>query len=192
MRPRPNSLRFSPSLARRIRFVGLDVDGVLTDGGIYLGDVAGARLELKRFDIQDGLGIKMLQRAGIRTAILTGRVSESVALRAAELGITDVVQDFEARKLPALREILERHGIGMGEAAFIGDDLPDLAVLREVALPVTVANASRDARRLALLKLSREGGRGAVREFAERLLRARGEWEVHVDHYVRSRLGEPA
>ena len=175
------------ALARRIRFVGLDVDGVLTDGGIYLGDVAGQRVELKRFDIQDGVGVKMLQRAGIVTAILTGRVSESVALRASELGIDDVVQDPHARKLPALRRLLERHGIGLGEAAFVGDDLPDLSVLRAVALPVVVGNSSPDLRRVAKVRLARAGGHGAVREFAELLLRARGDWESLVRDYVDSR-----
>ena len=95
-----------PALARRIRVVGLDVDGVLTDGGIYLGDAGGAPLELKRYDIQDGLGIHFLRQAGLRVVIITGRVSQSVALRAAELQIEDVAQDAEARKLPALRRLL--------------------------------------------------------------------------------------
>lgn len=179
------------ALARRIRFVGLDVDGVLTDGGIYLGDVAGQRIEFKRYEIQDGLGIKMLQRAGIVTAIITGRVSHSVALRALELGIDDVVQDEHARKLPALLALLDRHGIGLDETAFVGDDLPDLSVLSRVALPVVVANASPNARRLARVRLGRKGGDGAVREFAELLLRARGEWTRLVDEYVRSRNTAP-
>ncbi len=180
------------AVARRIRFVGLDVDGVLTDGGIYLGDVAGQRVEFKRYEIQDGLGIKMLQRAGLVTAIITGRVSHSVALRARELGIDDVVQDEHARKLQALTAVLERHGIGFDEAAFVGDDLPDLSVLDAVGLPVVVANASPDARRLARVRLTRRGGDGAVREFAEMLLRARGEWTALVAQYVRSRNEAPA
>lgn len=182
----------SPALAKRIRFVGLDVDGVLTDGGIYLGDVDGRRLEFKHYHIQDGLGIKMLQRAGIVTAIVTGRVSESVALRARELGVDDVVQDPHARKLGAVRRMLERHGIGWHEAAFVGDDLPDVSVLRAVALPVVVANATPDARRSATLRLTRRGGDGAVREFVELLLRARGEWNELVEWYVRSRSEESA
>jgi 3-deoxy-D-manno-octulosonate 8-phosphate phosphatase (KDO 8-P phosphatase) len=178
------------ALARRIRFVGFDVDGVLTDGGIYLGDVGGQRLELKRFDIQDGVGIKLLQKAGIVTAIITGRVSESVALRARELGVDDVIQDPHARKLPALRRILESHGIALKEAAFVGDDLPDLSVLGAVGLPVVVANCSPDARRAAKLRLKRTGGNGAVREFVEVLLRARGEWDGLVRSYVQSRTSE--
>ena len=182
--------RFDKAIARRIRFVGLDVDGVLTDGGIYLGDVEGRRVELKRYEIQDGLGIKMLQRAGIVVAIVTGRVSESVALRARELGIDEVAQDVHARKLPAVRAMLERHAITWEEAAFVGDDLPDLAILRAVALPVVVANASPDARAAAALTLSRSGGNGAIREFAELLLRARGEWDDLVEWYVRTRSVE--
>src|SRR6185436_8561975 len=92
--------RLSAALAKQIELVGLDVDGVMTDGGIYLGDVAGKRIEMKRYEIQDGLGIKMLQQAGIAVAIITGRVSDSVALRASELKVDELVQDVHARKLP--------------------------------------------------------------------------------------------
>lgn len=176
-------------VAKRIRLVGLDVDGVLTEGGIYLGDVDGARIEFKRFDIWDGLGIKMLQLAGIEVAIITGRVSEAVYMRATELGITDVVQDPHARKLPALRKLLAAKGIRMEDVAFVGDDLPDLAVLRVVGLPVVVANCTQDVSGLGL-RLTRNGGHGAVREFAELLLRARGEWDLLVEKYVKSRSEE--
>ena len=175
-------------IARRIRLVGFDVDGVLTDGGIYLGDVAGQRMEFKRYDIQDGLGIKMLQKAGIEVAVITGRVSDSVALRARELGIADVIQDEHARKLPALHRLLARRHLDVSQVAFVGDDLPDVAVLRVVGLPACVANATPDAQAVAQLRLTRHGGRGAVREFCELLLRARGEWDGLVDWYVRSRM----
>lgn len=175
-----------PAVARRIRLVGLDVDGVLTEGGIYLGDLDGTRLEFKRFDIQDGLGIKMLQLAGIDVAIITGRVSEAVAYRARELAIDDVVQDKHARKLPALRKLLAAKGIHEQDVAFVGDDLPDLAVLRVVGLPVVVGDCTQDVARLGL-RLTRRGGHGAVREFAELLLRARGEWDALVETYVKSR-----
>jgi len=179
---------FPADLARRIRWVGFDVDGVLTDGGIYLGDVAGQRLEFKRYDIQDGLGILMLRMAGIRTGIVTGRVSESVRLRAEELGVDDLVQDARAMKLRAIRRIGEEHGMGLDEMAYLGDDLPDVAVLRAVGLPVVVANATDDAWREARrFTLTRGGGRGAVREFAELLLKARGEWDAIVERYVSSR-----
>lgn len=173
--------------ARRVRFVGLDVDGVLTDGGIYLGECGGTRIESKRYDIQDGLGIKMLQKAGIVIGIITGRVSESVALRAAELGVDELVQDIHARKLPALRRILEARAIDFSEAAFVGDDLPDLGVMRAVGLPVAVANSTEEVFRVARVRLTRSGGAGAVREFAELLLKARGEWDGLVEWYVASR-----
>ena len=181
----PNAL--DEASARRIRLVGIDVDGVLTDGGIYLGAVDGAPLEFKRYEIQDGLGIHFLRKAGIRVAIVTGRVSESVRLRAAELEIEDVAQDSYARKLPAFRRILERHGIAPAEAAFIGDDFPDLAVMRIVGLPVAVANAVPEIASIARLRLTRHGGRGAVREFAELLLSARGEWSSVTEAYVAER-----
>jgi 3-deoxy-D-manno-octulosonate 8-phosphate phosphatase (KDO 8-P phosphatase) len=177
-------------LARSIRLVGLDVDGVMTDGGIYLGDVEGRRVELKRYEIQDGLGIKMMQQAGIVVAIITGRVSPGVAMRARELAVDEVVQDEQARKLPALRAMIDRLGIELQHVAFVGDDLPDLGVMRAVGLPVAVANASADARTAARFALSRAGGSGAVREFAETLLRARDEWDAIVERYVTSRSRE--
>lgn len=181
-----------PALARRIRWVGFDVDGVLTDGGVYLGDADGRRLEFKRYDIQDGVGVHMLRLAGIHVGVVTGRVSESVRLRAAELGADDVVQDRHARKLPALRRIAAERGIGLDEMAFVGDDLPDVGPLRAVGLPVVVGNATDDAWREGRVRLTRGGGAGAVREFAELLLRARGEWDALVERYVSSRAVEGA
>jgi 3-deoxy-D-manno-octulosonate 8-phosphate phosphatase (KDO 8-P phosphatase) len=184
----------APSLdsatAARIKLVCFDVDGVLTDGGVYLGDAGGTRIELKRYDIQDGLGIKMLQQAGLLTAIITGRVSESVALRAQELGVDELVQDNQARKVSALRAMLAKRGLDWSECAFVGDDLPDLGVMRLVGLPIAVGNATAEARRAATLTLTRHGGAGAVREFCELLLRARGEWDVQVEAYVASRSAE--
>lgn len=177
----------APEVARRIRIIGLDVDGVLTDGGIFLGSVAEAPHEFKRYDIQDGLGIHFLRRAGLRVALVTGRVSESVRLRARELEIEDVAQDAGAQKLPAFLTMLRRHGLRPSEAAFIGDDFPDLPLLRIVALPVAVANAVPEIRAVCLLRLTRSGGSGAVREFAELLLKARGEWKAVSDAYVAER-----
>lgn len=183
----PQASALDPTEAKRIRLVCFDVDGVLTDGGVVLGDSAGARVELKRYDIQDGLGIKMLQQAGLLTAIITGRESMSVALRAQELGVDELVQDNQARKEPALRLLLERRGIDWSEVAFVGDDLPDLGVMRLVGLPVCVANATAEVRRISSVALTRSGGAGAVREFCELLLRARGEWDTQVEAYVASR-----
>ncbi|MFL5560763.1 MAG: KdsC family phosphatase [Gemmatimonadaceae bacterium] len=176
------------ALARRIRLVGLDVDGVLTDGGIYLGDVNGHRGEFKRYDIQDGLGIRFLRDAGIKVVIITGRVSESVRHRADELEVDALVQDAAAQKLPAFRSILGNHGITAAEAAFVGDDFPDVSVLSEVGLPVAVGNAVPEVRAICRLQLARAGGSGAVREFAEILLKARGEWETITRRYVDERM----
>ncbi|HET9011832.1 MAG TPA: HAD hydrolase family protein, partial [Gemmatimonadaceae bacterium] len=155
--------------------------------GIYLGATDGKPLEFKRYDIQDGLGIHLLQRAGVRVAIITGRVSESVRLRAAELGIDDVAQDAQAQKLPAFLGMLDRHGIAPSEAAFIGDDFPDMAVLRLVGLPVAVANAVPEVKAACTMTLGRSGGQGAVREFAELLMKARGDWTSVTDRYVAER-----
>jgi 3-deoxy-D-manno-octulosonate 8-phosphate phosphatase (KDO 8-P phosphatase) len=180
--------RIAPDVARRIKLVALDVDGVLTDGGIYLGATdGGERVELKRFDIQDGLGIRLIQEAGITVAIVTGRESHAVRLRAEELGIDEVHQDRSAAKLKIFEEMLGRLGVGWEETAFVGDDLPDLAILRRVGLPAVVGNATSDARAYAVWAARREGGRGAVREFAEALLTARGDWGERVEAYVRDR-----
>ena len=180
------------ALARAVRLVVLDVDGVLTDGGVYLGDVGGTRQEFKRYDIQDGLGISFLRAAGIRVAIITGRVSESVRLRAEELAVDDLAQVHDAFKLPALFRMLDAHGIDASEAAFVGDDFPDLAALRVVGLPVAVGNAAPEVRRECRVRLRRDGGRGAVREFAELLLKLRGEWDEVTERYVRERSAREA
>ncbi|HEX7979502.1 MAG TPA: HAD hydrolase family protein [Gemmatimonadaceae bacterium] len=176
-----------PALARSIRLVGLDVDGVMTDGGIYLGAADGSPVELKRYEIQDGLGVHFMQRAGLKVVIVTGRVSDSVRLRALELDVEDVAQDPSARKLPAFLAMLDRHGIAPSEAAFVGDDFPDMAVLRLVGLPVAVGNAVPEISAACRLQLTRSGGAGAVREFAELLLKARGQWEDVTEGYVRER-----
>jgi 3-deoxy-D-manno-octulosonate 8-phosphate phosphatase (KDO 8-P phosphatase) len=180
-------------LARRIRFVGFDVDGVLTDGGVYLGSVDGSlaettrRFELKRYDIQDGIGMEFLRIAGLRLAIVTGRVSESVKYRAKELGIEDVAQDPNAMKLAGMQRILDERKIDWSDVAFVGDDFPDLPIMKKAGLPVAVGNAVPEVRQLAKLQLKREGGRGAVREFAETLLKARGEWDRTWQAYVDKR-----
>jgi 3-deoxy-D-manno-octulosonate 8-phosphate phosphatase (KDO 8-P phosphatase) len=177
--------------ARRVRLVGLDVDGTLTDGGIYLG-ASGTRtrpqpIELKRYDIQDGLGIYLLRAAGIKVVIVTGRTSESVRMRAAELEVDGVAQDPDARKLPLWRKQLARHRVKDADAAFIGDDIPDLAIMRTVGLAVAVANATPEVMDISHVRLTRSGGAGAVREFAEMLLKARGEWDQVVEQYVAER-----
>jgi 3-deoxy-D-manno-octulosonate 8-phosphate phosphatase (KDO 8-P phosphatase) len=176
-----------PILARTIKLVGFDVDGVLTDGGIYLGDVDGRRLEVKRYDIQDGLGISLLQRAGVRVAIVTGRISDSVKLRGAELGVEDVLQGPDGHKLEGFLRVLERRAIRPEECAFVGDDFPDLPLLRMVGLPVCVGNAVPEIRRECRVHLESHGGRGAAREFCELFLKARGAWDGAWNGYVAER-----
>ena len=186
------------ALARRIKIVGLDVDGTLTDGGVYLGASevtalgsslapAHAPFELKRYDIQDGLGIWLLRSVGIKIVIVTGRVSHSVAHRGRELDVDAVLQEPNAMKLGLWRKVLQDFNLTNDDAAFVGDDLPDLPILREVALPVAVGNSVGEVQRACKISLTRRGGFGAVREFGELLLQARGEWDNAVESYVTSR-----
>jgi len=174
--------------ARRIRLVVLDVDGVLTDGGIYLGATSnGQAVEMKRFHVEDGLGVKFLHQAGIDVAIVSGRISEATSLRAAEIGVEEVHQDPGARKLPIVDRLRSDRGLSWDQVALVGDDLADLPVMRRVGLPATVANGVPEVRRAARWQSRRRGGHGAVREFAEALLRAREEWGELVERYCNER-----
>lgn len=172
-----------PAVARRVRLLVLDVDGVLTDNGIWLGPVAGERVELKRFDIQDGLGMVLLRSAEIPVVWLSGRHSEATALRARELRIEELLQVPGPRKLEALTELLARRGLDWEEVAYAGDDLADLQVLRRVGLPMAVPNAVAEVRALASFVTRAAGGHGAVREIVEALLKARGVWPEMLERY---------
>ena len=173
-------------LARRTRVVVLDVDGVLTDNGIYLGRGAdGEAIELKRFHIMDGIAIQMLRWAGLTVVLVSGRASEATALRAQELGV-ECIQEG-SRKAPLVAQLLEREGAGWDELAMVADDLADLPVMRKAGLPVAVVNASPEILAQARWVTTRPGGDGAVRDFAEALLQARGEWDRLVEAYRLSR-----
>jgi 3-deoxy-D-manno-octulosonate 8-phosphate phosphatase (KDO 8-P phosphatase) len=174
-----------PALARRLKVVGLDVDGVLTDGGLYIGTAGAQPVELKRFHIQDGLGIKLLQMAGLAVVFVTARASAATLARARELRVDDVLQDN--RKLPAFAALLARRGLEWDACCFVGDDLPDLPLLRRVAWPVAVANAVPEVLAAAHYTTRVPGGAGAVREVAETVLRARGAWDDVVSDYLRKR-----
>jgi 3-deoxy-D-manno-octulosonate 8-phosphate phosphatase (KDO 8-P phosphatase) len=169
--------------AARVRLVALDVDGVLTDNGIWIGPIAGARVELKRFDIQDGLGLKLLRAAGIPVIWLSGRHSESTTLRAEELRIDELLQVPGPGKLEALSEVLSRRGLGWDDLAYVGDDLADLQVMRRAGLPIAVANAVPEIRAVAARVTSARGGHGAVREIVDALLQARGVWPEMLERY---------
>lgn len=168
------------SRAKAIRLLLLDVDGVLTDGRLYYGNNGE---ELKAFNIQDGLGIKLLQRNDIKVGIITGRSSELLARRAAELGIDLVVQGRED-KLIALQEILKTHDYQMEEIAFLGDDLPDVAVIRRVGLGVAVANARHFVVENSVWQTTASGGNGAVRELVEMILQAQGKLNSTLAEYL--------
>jgi 3-deoxy-D-manno-octulosonate 8-phosphate phosphatase (KDO 8-P phosphatase) len=173
--------------AQRVRLVMLDVDGVLTDNGVYMGATAGGEaVELKRFNILDGLGIKMLQWGGLEVALVSGRNSAASQLRADELGI-ECYMSGAGEKIEAATELLQRHDVGWDEVACVCDDLADLPLLMRAGLPVAVANAIPEVKALAKWTTKRRGGEGAVREFAEELLKARGDWVRLVDEYVRKR-----
>jgi 3-deoxy-D-manno-octulosonate 8-phosphate phosphatase (KDO 8-P phosphatase) len=171
------------AVARRLKLVGFDVDGVFTDNGIYLGTVGDHAVELKRFHIQDGLGVRMLRSAGLVVIWLSGRESAATALRARELEVDELIQDPTARKLPAFESLLERRRLAWEECAFVGDDLADLPLLARVGLPVAVANAVAEVRSAARVVTTVAGGQGAVREVAELILKARGEWQGLLTKY---------
>ncbi|HEX6588778.1 MAG TPA: HAD hydrolase family protein [Longimicrobiales bacterium] len=176
-----------PAIAAAIRLVILDVDGVLTDAGVYVGRTeSGEAVELKKFDIQDGIGIKLLQDAGVDVVIVSGRESEATTLRAAELGLT-CYQIPGAYKLPTVERALAERGLDWSQAAMMGDDLPDMAILKRVGLPVCVANATPEVQDVVAWRAKARGGNGAVREFARALLVARGDWDAAVHRYVSER-----
>jgi 3-deoxy-D-manno-octulosonate 8-phosphate phosphatase (KDO 8-P phosphatase) len=176
-----------PATAGRIKMLGLDVDGVLTDNAVHLGLVAGQRVEFKRFDIQDGLAIGLARRMGLLVAWISGRYSDATTLRATELRIDEVIQDPDARKVPAMTEMLARRGLGWEEVAFVGDDLADIPVLKRVGLPIAVSNAVAEVKSLAAYTTTAPGGSGAVRETIEALLRAQGRWDDAVRVYLGDR-----
>ncbi len=166
----------------KIKLLLLDVDGVLTDGRIIY-DSHGN--ELKAFDVKDGHGLKMLQRAGITIGIITGRSSAVVGRRAAELGI-EILYQGALQKLEPYLEILSTQGLIDEQVAYVGDDIIDLPILRRVGFSATVSDAVPDVLPLVDYVASRPGGRGAVREVCDLLLRASGQWDDLTGRYFRA------
>jgi 3-deoxy-D-manno-octulosonate 8-phosphate phosphatase (KDO 8-P phosphatase) len=178
-------------LAERVKLVVFDADGVLTDAGVYVGaTAAGEPIEVKRFDIQDGVGMRLLMWSGLHVAIVSGRLSQATELRARELGV-ECYQEADAHKIPAMEALLEQKSVSWEEVAFLGDDIPDLAVLRRVGLPAAVANATAPLGEIAVWQSTKPGGHGAVREFCDALLEARGCLQDAVERYVGQRSGAP-
>lgn len=157
----------------QVKFLGLDVDGVLTDGSLLYHDDG---TESKAFDVRDGHGIKMLQRAGIEAALISGRDCLMVEKRAADLEITAVVQGVR-NKVSILEKMLSERNLKLEDAAFVGDDVVDLPVMNRVGFAVAVADASEHLFDAAHYVTLAPGGRGAVREVAELILGVQGLWD---------------
>ena len=170
--------------AQKIKIVVLDVDGVLTNGQIYFDGHGEA---FKAFHTQDGLGLAAAKQAGLKTAIITGRTSDMVRLRAQELHFDELYQGAKSKML-ALNEILDKYRLTFPEVAYVGDDLNDLPIMSVVGLPCTVANAVPEVKKSAKLVASHAGGQGAVREIIEFILKAQGKWEKIVAHYRENKV----
>jgi 3-deoxy-D-manno-octulosonate 8-phosphate phosphatase (KDO 8-P phosphatase) len=174
----------TPELTARagaVRLLVLDVDGVLTDGRLYYADDG---VELKAFDIQDGLGMRMLGTSGVAIAIISGRRSRALELRAENLGVTHVFQGV-SDKLSVFEQLLTRLSLDAGSAAAIGDDLPDLPVLRRCKLAACVPEAPALVRDHVHYVTQRGGGRGAVRELCELIMAAQGSLEARLHEFMK-------
>ncbi len=163
-----------------IKFMVVDVDGVLTDGRIFCTD---GGEELKDFHVKDGSGIAYWHRAGLKSAIISGRTSRAVEHRARELGISDVYQGAQ-RKLDVYEKIIEKHGVRDEEVCYVGDDLIDLPVLRRVGFSVAVPDSPEEVLSAADYVTKASGGGGAVREVVEKVLKSQGKWENIMKRYV--------
>jgi len=169
------------SRAKLIRLVAFDVDGVMTDGGLYFTD---SGEELKRFNSLDGHGLKMLKASGIETAIITGRSSGCVTARAKNLGIEHVYQGIE-RKLDAMIDLLEKLKLSRDAAAYMGDDVVDLCVMRHVGLSISVPDSPQIVREHSDYVTQRRGGHGAVREACELIMTAQGNLDEQLAPYLK-------
>jgi len=169
-------------LNRRLAGVKLfltDVDGVMTDGAVYIGEQG----EMKRFDIQDGLSLRMLQMCGIRVGWISKRPSPVTQLRAKELKIDFLAQDLGG-KVPAARKVLQETGCEFGQVCYVGDDVVDLALLKVAGVAVGVPNAVAEVKEIVHYITRASGGRGAIREIAEMILKAQNKWASVVEHYA--------
>jgi len=165
--------------AKKVKLLLLDVDGVLTDGRIIY-DSSGR--DMKFFDVHDGMGVYLLKKAGIPTVLITAKNSRAIKPRAADMQVAEVYADISP-KSSALEKIIRKYKVGLEEICFVGDDLVDLCLMNRVGFPIAVANAVPEIKNLAGHITSRFGGRGAVREVAELLLKSQGKWEGLVQAY---------
>lgn len=169
------------SRAKLIRLMAFDVDGVMTDGGLFLSD---SGEEFKRFNSLDGHGMKMLQASGVEIAIITGRTSRCVEARARNLGIAHVFQGVE-HKLEAMVDLLDKLKLPREAAAYMGDDVVDLAVMRHVGLAITVPESPQLVQSHSAYVTRRGGGHGAVREACELIMSAQGTLDAQLAPYLK-------
>ncbi len=165
---------------KRVKLFLCDVDGVLTDGSVFIGGAG----EMKRFDIQDGLGLVFLRRAGLKVGWISNRPSRATELRARELKIDFLVQQIDRHsKVGVVEQILRRAGLRWNAASFMGDDVVDLGPLQRAGFAVAVANAGREVKAEAHYVTRAAGGHGAIREVAEMILKAQKKWDSIVADY---------
>lgn len=167
--------------AKQIRLIIFDVDGVLTDGSLYLGDDG---QEYKAFNSKDGLGMKLLQKNGVEIGIITGRTSNVVSIRMESLGIHHVYQG-QRHKAPAFKELRDKLGLKNEQIAYVGDDVVDLPIMRQVGLAITVQDAHPLIKQHAHWQTLAGGGRGAAREICEMLMEAQGTLEQAFEKYLK-------
>lgn len=176
--------KIPPALAKRakqIKVLLMDVDGTITDGSVtLLSQPDGTALEIKTFDAHDGQGLSLAHTAGLRTGVITGRESPALRRRCHELNI-EFVYEKQPHKIAAYEEILKKSGARESEVAYLGDDLPDLTVMRRVGLAVAVGNAAVEVKRAAHHTTQANGGKGAARETVELILKSKGIWEEMID-----------
>ena len=181
MSPTP---KISPALKKRaaqIKLLLMDVDGTMTDGGvILLSQPDGSALEIKRFDAHDGQGLTLAHTAGIQTGCITGRESPALLRRAHEMKMEYIYMKI-ALKMPAYEEIIAKAGVKDAEVAFVGDDLPDIPILKRVGLAVAVGDAVADVKKIAHYTTKAHAGRGAIREAIELILKSKGIWDQLID-----------
>lgn len=168
-------------IAKGIKLLLLDVDGVLTDGRIVYD--SGAR-DSKFFDVHDGLGVYLLSKAGIKTVLITAKGSATIKPRARDMRVAEVFSDISP-KSAILGSLLKKYKVGRNEVCFVGDDLVDLGLMKLVGLKVAVANACAEIKNVASYITVKRGGRGAVREVAELILKSQGKWRGLVKYYER-------
>jgi len=178
------TVNIAPALKRRaarIKVLLMDVDGTMTDGGVtLLSQPDGTALEIKTFDAHDGQGLTLAHTAGLRTGCITGRESAALLRRANEMKM-EFIYMKQAMKIPAYEEVLKKAGVSEADVAYVGDDLPDLPIMRRVGLAIAVGDAVPEVKKAAHFTTKSVSGRGAIRDAVELILKSKGIWEKMID-----------